>query len=158
MTTTPPDAAALADDESIARLFHDTYERLAPSFGYETRPDTKAFDPTTPNGRLMIAVCGQVAAAIRSATSPDSGLVTRLTAYANGLRGSMWANRTEAIKLLDEAAAALAQTPAIEAAALERAAKVAEDHAREASFGEKFFAQAHARNIAAEIRALGAAK
>jgi hypothetical protein len=55
--------------EAVARLFHDTYERLAPSFGYETRADTKQFDPTTPNGKLMIAVCGEVAAAIRS--EPD---------------------------------------------------------------------------------------
>lgn len=43
--------------KELAILFHDTYERLAPDFGYETRPDTKQFDPTTPNGRLMIAVC-----------------------------------------------------------------------------------------------------
>lgn len=28
-----------------AKLFHDTYERLAPIFGYETREDTKEFDP-----------------------------------------------------------------------------------------------------------------
>ena len=40
-----------------AKLFHDTYERLAPDFGYETREDTKAFDPFSPNGRLMIEVC-----------------------------------------------------------------------------------------------------
>lgn len=46
----------------IATLFHDTYERLAPSFGYETRKDTKKFDPETPNGRLMIAVCSRVTA------------------------------------------------------------------------------------------------
>ena len=50
------------DGEAIARHFHDTYERLAPSFGYETRPDTKAFDPTSANGRLMIAVCSEIAA------------------------------------------------------------------------------------------------
>lgn len=42
--------------EQLARYFHRTYEKLAPSFGYETRPDTKDFDPTTPNGRLMCAV------------------------------------------------------------------------------------------------------
>lgn len=48
--------------ELLALRFHETYERLAPQFGYETRPDTKAFDPTTPNGRLMIAVCGEIAA------------------------------------------------------------------------------------------------
>lgn len=42
--------------EMLARFFHHTYEKFAPSFGYETRADTKAFDPTTPNGRLMCAV------------------------------------------------------------------------------------------------------
>jgi hypothetical protein len=44
----------------LAGLFHDTYERLAPSFGYETRPETKLFRPTSPNGRLMIAVCTEI--------------------------------------------------------------------------------------------------
>lgn len=44
----------------LAKKFHDTYERLAPQFGYETRGDTKRFDPETPNGRLMIAVCSEV--------------------------------------------------------------------------------------------------
>lgn len=43
--------------ERLARKFHDTYESLAPSFGYETREDTKQFDPESSNGRLMIAVC-----------------------------------------------------------------------------------------------------
>ena len=45
--------------EQIAVFMHETYERLAPSFGYETRPDTKKFDPLSPNGRLMIAVCAE---------------------------------------------------------------------------------------------------
>lgn len=52
-------------NEEIARLFHDTYERLAPEFGYETRKDTKQFDPNSPNGKLMVAVCGHVAEVIR---------------------------------------------------------------------------------------------
>ncbi len=46
--------------EVLARRFHEVYERLAPSFGYETRKDTRDFDPTTPNGRLMVAVCGEL--------------------------------------------------------------------------------------------------
>ncbi len=46
--------------EALARAFHDAYERLAPSFGYETRKDTRAFDPATPNGRLMIAVADEI--------------------------------------------------------------------------------------------------
>ena len=44
----------------LAVLFHDTYERLAPDFGYETRKETRAFDPESPNGKLMIAVCGEI--------------------------------------------------------------------------------------------------
>ena len=44
----------------VAMLFHDTYERLAPTFGYETREETRQFDPTSPNGALMIAVAASV--------------------------------------------------------------------------------------------------
>lgn len=44
-------------DIELAKLFHDTYERLAPEYGYKTREDTKEFDPFSPNGRLMIEVC-----------------------------------------------------------------------------------------------------
>ena len=44
----------------LAELFHNTYEELAPSFGYETRKDTKIFDPDSANGKLTIAVCEHV--------------------------------------------------------------------------------------------------
>ena len=44
----------------VAKLFHDTYERLAPEYGYTTREDTKEFDPNTSNGKLMVAVCKEV--------------------------------------------------------------------------------------------------
>jgi len=50
----------------LAILFHETYERLAPSFGYETRSDTKLFDPESKNGLLMVAVCGEVLDRVRS--------------------------------------------------------------------------------------------
>lgn len=43
--------------EQMAKRFHETYERLAPLFGYETRAETRAFDPESANGKLMIAVC-----------------------------------------------------------------------------------------------------
>ena len=46
--------------QEVAREFHDTYEQLASKFGYKTRPDTKEFDPKSPNGKLMIAVCKEV--------------------------------------------------------------------------------------------------
>lgn len=52
--------AAGSEALSLATFFHNTYERLAPSFGYETRLDTKTFDALSNNGRLMTAVCGEV--------------------------------------------------------------------------------------------------
>lgn len=45
---------------SLARQFHETYERLAPSFGYSTREETRKFDPESSNGKLMIAVCNEL--------------------------------------------------------------------------------------------------
>jgi hypothetical protein len=48
--------------ERIARAFHDHYERLAPQFGYETRPETREFDPDSQNGRLMVATVKAVLA------------------------------------------------------------------------------------------------
>ena len=45
----------------LARKFHEIYERLAPIYGYQTREDTREFDPESTNGRLMIAVCKQLA-------------------------------------------------------------------------------------------------
>jgi len=60
--TSSPTPAVLPDARArtLAERFHEAYERLAPSYGYETRPDTKAFDPFSANGRLMIAVCGEL--------------------------------------------------------------------------------------------------
>lgn len=53
------------DALQLATLFHETYERRAPDFGYETRQETRRFDPSTPNGRLMVAVCGEILAAMQ---------------------------------------------------------------------------------------------
>ena len=41
----------------MARMFHETYERLAPEYGYEMRPDTRVFEPDSATGKLMTAVC-----------------------------------------------------------------------------------------------------
>ncbi len=60
----------------IAKMFHDTYERLAPSFGYETRKDTKDFDPESPNGKLMTAVCQEVGDIICERAYVYYGVVT----------------------------------------------------------------------------------
>ncbi len=66
-----------SDALQLATQFHEVYERLAPSFGYETRKETRQFDPTTPNGRLMVAVCAELIAARTSddKTSPAEGVM-----------------------------------------------------------------------------------
>ena len=50
----------MVNGQELAKRFHEAYERLAPQFGYETRNDTKEFDASTPNGRLMTSVCQEV--------------------------------------------------------------------------------------------------
>jgi hypothetical protein len=44
--------------ERVARAFHDTYERLAPAYGYETRLDSRTHWALVPaeNKKLMVAV------------------------------------------------------------------------------------------------------
>jgi len=46
----------------MAQLFHETYERLAPQFGYETREASRKpwADVPEKNKRLMIAVCAEL--------------------------------------------------------------------------------------------------
>ncbi len=50
------------DSEAVARLFHETYERLAPEYGYTTRPVSAVAWEDVPenNRRLMIATCAVV--------------------------------------------------------------------------------------------------
>lgn len=57
-------AAQAREAADFARLFHETYERLAPEYGYETRPETRAFDAASPNGKLMVATCAAILRAL----------------------------------------------------------------------------------------------
>lgn len=54
----PADARSQA--LAVAMAFHEAYERLAPLNGYETRKETRHFDPNTANGRTMLAVCTEL--------------------------------------------------------------------------------------------------
>ena len=56
------------DAESLARLFHETYERLAPEHGYETRKASAVPWEQVPqkNKALMIAVTGVVESELRT--------------------------------------------------------------------------------------------
>jgi len=73
--------------EQLARRFHETYERLAPQFGYKTRKETREFDPRSPNGKLMIAVCAE----IEAAKDAEIGRLRKLvkSAYVEGW-GDPW--------------------------------------------------------------------
>jgi hypothetical protein len=62
----------LTDPLALAVLFHVTYERLAPQRGYETRTDTRVFDPESKNGKLTIAVCAEVQEVLRDGIAPIS--------------------------------------------------------------------------------------
>jgi hypothetical protein len=48
--------------EELARFFHETYERLAPEYQYETREDSAVPWDEVPedNKRLMIATAAEV--------------------------------------------------------------------------------------------------
>jgi len=58
--------------ENLARLFHETYERLAPEFGYRTREASAVPWDEVPetNRALMVATAEHVIAAyLRGSTS-----------------------------------------------------------------------------------------
>lgn len=59
------------DDATVARLFHDTYERLAPTHGWETqeRSRTQWDDLPAENRSLMLAVVSEVRAALAAVGS-----------------------------------------------------------------------------------------
>lgn len=71
--------------EQLAQLFHETYERLAPDFGCETRTETAIPWPDIPadsaNKRLMIAVAGEMLSAIASEEADLRPLVADFDAY-----------------------------------------------------------------------------
>jgi hypothetical protein len=57
--------------EELAKQFHEAYERLAPSFGYETRKASAVPWESVPEGnkRLMTAICAQILLANHSYVS-----------------------------------------------------------------------------------------
>lgn len=61
--------------ELLARAFHESYERLAPSFGYDTREDSRQPWEQLPeqNRKLMVATAEAVIAELGLAVSrPES--------------------------------------------------------------------------------------
>lgn len=71
-----PRRSPVPDAESVAKLFHEAYERLAPAFGYDTREATRTSWEHVPehNKRLMIAVTAEVLALLFPPEVPISSL------------------------------------------------------------------------------------
>lgn len=69
--STAADRAARTPD-SLAQLFHETYERLAPEYSYKTREASAVpwVDVPDNNKRLMVAVAGEVLAALDEPAEP----------------------------------------------------------------------------------------
>ena len=44
----------------ITKKFHDTYEKLASEYTYETRKETRVFDINSSNGKLMYATVNEI--------------------------------------------------------------------------------------------------
>jgi hypothetical protein len=67
------------DSEALARRFHETYERLAPAFGYTTRSETAVPWEQIPgqNRYLMIAVCEELVKELCGSTVRPHGLASR---------------------------------------------------------------------------------
>jgi hypothetical protein len=64
--------------EQIARAFHETYERLAPDHGYETRPESAVGWEAVPdaNKQLMVGVAAELLA--RGFVQPGPNLAAAL--------------------------------------------------------------------------------
>ncbi len=62
------DTNQASEDEKLAKLFHDTYERLAPAFSYKTRKASAVpWADVPPNNKgLMIAVAHEINDHIRT--------------------------------------------------------------------------------------------
>ena len=60
LNSSQPEHDQLPGAIKLAVMFHEIYERLAPQYGYETKPETRIFQGHTPNGQLMIAVCREL--------------------------------------------------------------------------------------------------
>ena len=78
------------EEVQLAILFHNTYENLAPNFGYETRADTKSFETTTPNGMLMIAVCKEIIKWQQEKSYSEKEVLTLLHKIAHDVHINQW--------------------------------------------------------------------
>lgn len=62
----------------ITKKFHDTYEKLASEYTYETREDTKVFDINSNNGKLMYATVNEIVSPILKENKKQKEVIDKL--------------------------------------------------------------------------------
>lgn len=77
--------ASFRSAQELAERFHEAYERLAPDFGYTTRPETRTLDLQSANGRLMTAMCQDILAAQAAIPPATEGAPTEREQTLAGL-------------------------------------------------------------------------
>lgn len=76
----------------ITKKFHDTYEKLASEYAYETREDTKVFDINSNNGKLMYATVNEIVSPI---LEENKRLKEQLQNISNEFLKYDWKNATQ---------------------------------------------------------------
>ena len=86
-------------EEKLAELFHVTYERLAPDFGYKTREASAKpwADVPEQNKNLMIAVCKEIITSYEWTESHASEVVHKFKQRLSEMQAELdqWKPRTE---------------------------------------------------------------
>lgn len=62
----------------ITKKFHDTYEKFASEYTYETREDTKVFDINSNNGKLMYVTVNEIVSPILKASKKQKEVIDKL--------------------------------------------------------------------------------
>lgn len=85
--------------EQVAKLFHETYERLAPAFGYSTRKSSRVEWEQVPqkNRALMVAVSQSVLNTLQDKESPATDtqqLQAKIARLSHEIRNDLEMGRT----------------------------------------------------------------
>lgn len=67
----------------ITKKIHDTYEKLASEYTYETREDTKVFDINSNNGKLMYATVNEIVSPILKASKKQKEVIDKAIELLN---------------------------------------------------------------------------
>lgn len=86
----------------ITKKFHDTYEKLASEYAYETREDTKVFDINSSNGKLMYATVNEVIKPILEENKKQKEVIDKAIKELNDCLNINTVIRDELLNILKE--------------------------------------------------------